>query len=112
MAHSPIGGPLKIGQPSFNNLKQFLQTGFSCVPDASTYLYSYGSDVSIHSDERDASHKLAVSLRCDVRVTPVWSPGNNPAEKLVRFQVTGGSYNKNLQHRYYVLFKYSLQLPW
>jgi hypothetical protein len=50
-------------------------------------VYDYTSDVIVFSDERTASHKLLVSLGCDVRVTPVWSPDNHPEEKILQFQV-------------------------
>jgi len=61
---------------------------FLIISGSTTYLYGYSSDVSVHSDERISSHKLTVSLECDVSVTLVWSPNNNQAEKIVRFKVT------------------------
>ncbi len=60
---------------------------FLIISGSTTYLYGYSSDVSVHSDERISSHKLTVSLECDVSVTLVWSPNNNQAEKIVRFKV-------------------------
>jgi hypothetical protein len=62
-------------------------TFFKIISGSTTYLYGYSSDVSVHSDERISSHKLTVSLECDVSVTLVWSPNNNQAEKIVRFKV-------------------------